>query len=210
MKFYDCQSAPSPRRVRIFVAEKGLDIPVVQVDLRGGQHLLPEFRAINPYCTVPVLELDNGVHLIESVAICRYLEEIHPEPPLMGVDPVDRAVVEMLNRHMEMDGFLAVAEVLRNSAPGMKDRALTGPEPEPQIPELADRGRRRIGRFFRDIERIMSDGRPFIAGQRYTVADITAQCAVDFAARIKIALPDDLEHAGTWYRSVSSRPSAQV
>ncbi len=128
----------------------------------------------------------------------------------MGVDPVDRAVVEMLNRHMEMDGFLAVAEVLRNSAPGMKDRALTGPEPEPQIPELADRGRRRIGRFFRDIERIMSDGRPFIAGQRYTVADITAQCAVDFAARIKIALPDDLEHAGTWYRSVSSRPSAQV
>src|SRR5215472_17564491 len=124
MKLYDCTVAPNPRRVRIFLAEKGIALPTIQVDLRAGEQFTPEFRAINPACTVPVLEFDNGQRIAEVVAICVYFEAIHPDPPLMGIGPQDRAIVAARQRRAERDGLLAVAEAFRNSTPGLKSRAL--------------------------------------------------------------------------------------
>jgi len=207
MKFYDCSTAPSPRRVRIFIAEKGLDIPTVQVDLRNGEHLTEAFRRLNPWCTVPVLELDDGTAISEAVAVCRYLEDAHPEPPLMGVDPRDRAVVAMWEHRFEIDGFLAVTEAFRNQARGLAGRALTGPDNVTQIPELVERGKARVERFFRDLDGRLAD-HPFVAGERYTIADITAQVAVDFAGWIKMSLPAECGHAVEWYERVRARPSA--
>ena len=152
MKFYDCSTAPSPRRVRIFIAEKGLAIPTVQVDLRNGEHLTESFRILNPWCTVPVLELDDGTAISEAVAVCRYLEDAHPEPPLMGVDARDRAMVAMWEHRFEIDGFLAVTEAFRNQARGLAGRALTGPGSVEQIPELVTRGRARVERFFAALD----------------------------------------------------------
>ena len=152
MRFYDCGTAPSPRRVRIFIAEKGMDIETVEVDIRNGEHLYDSFRKINPHCTVPALELDDGTSIAEIPPICRYLEEIQPEPNLLGADPKERALISMWDRYMEFDGFMAVAEALRNSAKGMRGRALTGNAGYEQIPDLAERGRKRTERFFADLE----------------------------------------------------------
>ena len=207
MKFYDCSTAPSPRRVRIFIAEKRLDIPTVHVDLRNGEHLTDAFRGLNPWCTVPVLELDDGTTLSEAVAVCRYLEEIRPDPPLMGVDARDRGLVAMWEHRFEIDGFLAVTEAFRNQARGLKGRALTGPDGAEQIPELVQRGRARVERFFAELDRQLAD-HPFVTGERYTIADITAQVAVDFAGWIKMSLPPECRHAADWYQRVSQRPSA--
>ncbi len=189
------------------MAEKGLDIPVVQVDLRNGEHLTETFRQLNPWCTVPVLELDDGTAISEAVAVCRYLEEAHPDPPLMGMDARDRAVVAMWEHRFEMDGFLAVTEAFRNGARGLSGRALTGPASVGQIPELVRRGRGRVERFFAELDTRLAL-HPFVAGERYTIADITAQVAVDFAGWIKMSLPAECTHAAAWYRRVSRRPSA--
>lgn len=207
MKFYDCSTAPSPRRVRMFIAEKGLDIDVVQVDLRNNEQLSDWFRELNPWCTVPVLQLDDGTAISEAVAACQYLEETFPEPPLMGTDAKDRAVVAMWNHRCEIDGFLAAGEAFRNAARGLAGRALTGPHDYAQIPELAARGRERVQRFFTTLDARLAEHR-YIAGERYSIADITAQVAVDFAGWIKLALPPDLEHATRWHDEVSRRPSA--
>ena len=136
MKLYDCVTAPSPRRVRIFLAEKGISIPTVQVDLRNGEQFTPAFRAINPECMVPVLELDNGTKITDILSICRYFEELHPDPPLMGRTAEERAVIGSWLRRIEWDGFLAAMEAFRNSTPGLKGRALPGPETHEQIPAL--------------------------------------------------------------------------
>ncbi|MHA1536541.1 MAG: glutathione S-transferase family protein [Alphaproteobacteria bacterium] len=209
MKFYDCQPAPSPRRVRIFIAEKGLDIPVVEVDLRGFAQLEDSFDEINYYRTVPVLELDDGAKLNSTQGIWRYLEETHPEPALMGRDAYEKALIADLEWRMEMDGFLAIGETLRNSAERMKDRALTGRYNYPQIPALAERGRARIPRFFEDLERLL-EGREFLAGDAYSIADITAQVAVDFAGWLKFTLPSSAPNARRWHQAVSARPSAAL
>ena len=144
MKFYDCATAPSTRRVRIFFAEKGISVPTVQVDFRNGEQFSPAFRVINPDCTVPVLELDNGTRIADIVAICRYFEELYPEPRLMGRTAEEKAVIEAWQRRIERDGFYAAMEVFRNSTPGLKGRALPGSEDYDQIPALAERGRARI------------------------------------------------------------------
>ncbi|NNE23379.1 MAG: glutathione S-transferase, partial [Rhizobiales bacterium] len=136
MRFHDCSTAPSSRLVRIFIAEKGLDIPTSEVDLRGGAHLAPEFRALNPYCTVPVLETGDGQVLTSTQGCWRYLEEQFPDPPLLGATPAEKARIADLVWRIEIDGFHAAAEGLRNSAPGLKDRALTGPRNYAQIAEL--------------------------------------------------------------------------
>ena len=209
MKFYDCQTAPSPRRARIFIAEKGIDIPVVQVDLRNQEQLEPAFEEINYYRTVPVLELDDGTKLTSTQGVWRYLEEAYPDPPLMGRDAREKAVVADLEWRMEMDGFLAVGEALRNSAPRLKDRAIVGRYNYAQIPELAERGMARVPRFFEDLERIL-EGREFLAGDAYSVADITAQVAVDFAGWLKMTLPDTARNARRWHEAVSARPSAAL
>jgi glutathione S-transferase len=209
MKFYDCAVAPSPRRVRIFLAEKGITLPTIQVDLRKGEQFGEAFRAVNPDCTVPVLELDDGRRICDSLAICVYLEQTRPQPPLMGVDAADRAVVAEWQRRAERDGFLAVAEAFRNSTPAFKTRALPGPDGYVQIPALVERGRARTQTFFKVMDARLAD-REFVAGERYTIADITTLVAVDFAGWIKLTIPDQCAHLRRWHQAVAARPSAKA
>jgi len=209
MKLYDSATAPSPRRVRIFLAEKGVSIPTVQLDLRAGDQFKPEFRALNPHCTVPVLELDSGAGITDVIAICRYLEELHPNPPLMGRDAEERALIECWVRWIERDGISAVGEFLRNSAPGLEHRALPGPLPLEQIPALVERGRLRAEHFFAWLDARLTD-HAHVCGSQFTVADIGAMVTVDLAARAKIDPPDHLRHLKRWHGEVSSRPSAKA
>jgi glutathione S-transferase len=207
MKLYDCTTAPNPRRVRIFLAEKGITLPMVQVDLRAGEQFTPEFRAINPECTVPVLEFDDGQHITEVVAICGYFEAIHPDPPLMGVGAQDQAIVAAWQHRVEREGLWAAADAFRNAARGLKGRALPGPEDYEQIPELAERGWARVARFLEVLDRALAD-RVFIAGDRYSIADISALVLVDFAGWIKLTIPEDCAQLKRWYAAVSAQPSA--
>lgn len=206
MKFYDCKTAPSPRRVRIFMAEKGLDIETVQVDLATGEQLGEAFRRINPDCVVPVLEIDDGSHLSEVTAICQYLEELQPEPPLLGSTPEERARISMWNAKVEQQGLWGMMDAFRNSVKGLAGRALTGPESYEQIPQLAERGRQRVAQFFRRLDGQLAD-HPFVAGATFSIADISAMVLVDFAKWIKIEVPDELQHLKRWYDDVASRPS---
>ena len=207
MKLYDCTMAPNPRRVRIFLAEKGVTLPTVQVDLRAGEQFTPEFRAINPECTVPVLEFDDGRRIAEVIAICTYFENARPEPALMGLDAQDRAIVAAWQHRAEREGLSAVAEAFRNSTPGLKGRALPGPDDYEQIPALAERGRARLARFCELLDRQLA-GNEFIAGERYSIADINALVAVDFAGRVKLPMPDGLAHLQRWHDAVAARPGA--
>ncbi|MDA5192488.1 glutathione S-transferase family protein [Govanella unica] len=206
MKLYDCTPAPSPRRVRIFMTEKGLDIPLVQVDLRNNAHLSPEFRRINPLCEVPALELDDGSVITESVAICRYLEELHPDPPLCGRTARERAEIAMWDHRMEIEGFFPVAEALRNHAPGFVGRALSGPQGFEQIPALVERGRARVGLFFATLNDRLAQS-AYVSGAAFGLADITAIVCVDFAGRVKLTPSENLIHLTRWYKIVSARPS---
>jgi glutathione S-transferase len=209
MKFYDCAPAPSPRRVRIFLAEKGVTLPTVQVDLRNGEHLKPEFAKVNPWHTVPVLELDDGTTISEAMACCRYIEETHPEPPLMGRDPKERAVIAMWEHRCEIDGFLAVAEAFRNESKGMKGRALTGAAGYEQIPALAERGKARARHFLKLLdERLVQS--EFVAGPFYSVADITAFVTVEFAGWLKLVPGDDQKSLHRWLDAMRERPSAKA
>jgi glutathione S-transferase len=209
MKFYDCSTAPSPRRVRIFAAEKGIALPIVQVDLRNGEQFSDAFRAINPDCTVPALQLDDGTVIADAVAICGYLEELHPDPPLIGTTPQERAVVTALNRQIERDGFFAAMDALRNATKGLKGRALPGPHGYEQIPELAERGRARIGHFFRDMDARLA-GKSFVAGDRFTIADISTMVLIDLAGWSKLTIPDECATLRRWYDAVAARPSAKA
>jgi glutathione S-transferase len=207
VKFYDCATAPSPRRVRIFLAEKGITMPTAQVNLRDGEQFSAAFRAVNPDSTVPVLQLDNGRSITDIIAICRYVEEMHPMPVLMGVDAEDKAVVEMRQRWCEREGFYAAMDAFRNATAGLKGRALPGPDDYEQIPALAERGRARLDNFFRRLDALLAESE-FVAGPRYSVADITALVSVDFAGWRKLKPPEELGHLRRWYAAVSARPSA--
>lgn len=209
MLFHDCKFAPSPRLVRVFIAEKGLDVPSREVDLRNGEHLSPEYRAINPYCTVPVLELDDGTRLTSSQGCWRYLEETVPNPPLLGTTPTEKALIADLVWHIENDGWQAMTEAVRNSLPGMKDRALTGADNYAQIPALGERGKLRSERFLARLDGLLA-GRDYLAGDRFSAADITAMVLVDFAGWLKIVLPAEASNALRWYATVSARPSARL
>lgn len=209
MKLYDFAPAPSPRRVRIFLAEKGVTLPTVQVDLRSREHMGEAFRALNPWFTVPVLELDDGTAISESIAICHYLEAAYPEPPLMGRTPKEKGVIAMWEHRAEQDGFLAVAEAFRNSTPGMRGRAMTGAADVEQIPALVERGKARTERFFAALNERLADSE-YLAGPDYTVADITALISVDFAGWMKLAPSDEQLHLKRWHAAVSSRPSAKA
>jgi glutathione S-transferase len=211
MKFYDCATAPSPRRVRVYIAEKGLAdrIETVEIDLRGGAHMTAEFRAINPNCTVPAIEADDGTRFVSTQGCWRYLEAAFPEPPLMGRNPAEIGRVADLEWWADTEGFMAVAEALRNGAPRMKDRALVGPVNYAQIPELAERGRQRVPRFFQRLDELL-EGREFLAGDYFSVADITALCVVDFAGWLKLTLSEEAKNARRWYAAVSARPSVAL
>ena len=208
MKFYDCVTAPSPRRVRIFIAEKGIDVPTVQVDLRGGEQLGPEFRRLNPDCTVPVLELDDGTVLTEIFAICQYLEELNPEPQLMGADSRERALVTMWNAKIELHGLAAIAEMFRNKAKGFKGRALTGAAEFEQIPKLVERGQARSLLFLDRLDTRLADSE-FIAGDNFTLADITAFVATEFAGMLRLEI-GGRQHLQRWHQCVAARPASSA
>lgn len=209
MKFYDCITAPSPRRVRIFLAEKGITVPTVQVDLRHGEQLTPAFRAINPDATVPSLELDNGTRINDAIGICVYFEAVHPQPPLMGTTAEEKALITAWQREVERNGFYAVMEAFRNSTPGLKGRALPGPHDYEQIPALAERGRLRVAHFYQHMDARLAQNE-YVAGPTYSVADITALITVDFAARAKLPIPEECGHLLRWHAQVSARPSAKA
>jgi glutathione S-transferase len=202
MKLYDSAMAPNPRRVRIFLAEKGITVPIVAVDIGKAENRQPPFLAKNPLGGLPVLELDDGSHLAESVAICRYFEETQPEPPLMGRGAADRAGVEMWNRRMERELFRNVTGCFQNTHAFFKGR----------IPQVAEYGE--VCRAAARTRLAWLDGelaeRPFVAGERYTIADITALCALDFGRVSDIRIAPEQKHLQRWYDAVSSRPSAKA
>ena len=208
MKLYDFSLAPSPRRVRMFIAEKEIDIPTVQINTREREQFSDEYRAVNPNCVVPTLVLDDGTCLGESVAICRYLEEIHPEPALMGRDAREKAEIEMWSRQAEFEGYLAATEAVRNAAPMFEDRGLPGvPGGVPQIPALIERGKQTLARFFPKLDRQLAANR-FLVGDAFSIADITAYVAIDFAGRAEIEIPADCPDLARWFAEMGKRPSA--
>ncbi len=209
MKLYDFTAAPNPRRARIFIAEKGIDVETVQVDLMHQEQLTDAFRAINPRCTVPVLELDDGTCIAENVGIAQYLEDINPDPLLLGTTPVERAQIWSWNARCEFDGISAIGESFRNQTPGFKTRALTGPSDYPQIPELVERGARRAQEFFAVLDAHFG-AHEYVVGDAYSMADITALVAIDFAAWIKVSIGEDQTHLRRWHDAVSARPSAKA
>ena len=209
MKLYDSKMAPNPRRVRIFLAEKGIDVETVQVDIPSGENLRPQFRTINPRSLLPTLVLDDGTIIDESVAICRYFEEVQPEPALMGTDAQSKAVVESAQRHMEWDGLLAVAEVFRNSNAVFANRSISGTDGVPAVPGLVERGRASVARFFAALNDTLGRSE-FVVENNFTIADITAFCVVDFAKWIQIRAGDEHPHIRRWFEQVKARPSASA
>jgi glutathione S-transferase len=202
MKLYEAATAPNCRRVRIFLAEKGIEVPIQPVDVGKAENRQPPFLAKNPLGGVPVLELDDGTCIAESVAICRYFEETHPDPPLMGVDAQDKAVVEMWNRRMELELALPVMNVFRHGHPFFQGRI-------EQVPEWSEASRRHVASRMEWLDREL-EGREFVAGDRYTIADITALIGVDFGRVSKISIPEELGNLKRWHETVSSRPSAKA
>lgn len=203
MKLYDGGKAPNPRRVRIFLAEKGIAVPSMPVDMGALGHRSPEVTALNPLQRLPLLVLDDGTVLTESVAICRYFEELHPEPALFGRGALGRARVEMWQRRMELSFMVHVAAAFRHIHPAMKDWEV------PQIPEFGEAAKPKALEFLGLLDRELA-GRAFVAGDEYSIADITGLVAVDFMKPARIALPDGLEHVRRWYGAVKARPSAEA
>jgi glutathione S-transferase len=203
---YDCATAPSPRRARILLAEKGVPHETVQVDLRIGEQLGDAYRAINPQCTVPALRTDEGQVLTDNAAITAYLEARYPEPPLLGRSPRDKAEIASWNWRAEFEGLFAIAEALRNSAPAMANRALPGPVDYPQIPELAQRGLARVQQFMNMLDQRLA-GREFIAAGQFSVADITAAVSVDFARVVRIKPGEEHAHLRRWREALALRPA---
>jgi glutathione S-transferase len=201
MKLYDSGRAPNPRRVRIFLAEKGISLPTEQVDMMAGAHRSPEYTAINPLQRMPALVLDDGTIITESIAICRYFEALHPEPPLFGRGALGVARVEMWNRRLELNLLFAVAHVFRHTHPAMK------PMEVPQVPAWAEANKPRILDFLEIVNRELENNR-FITGDAFTIADITGLVAVDFMKPAKLSVPDDLAHVRRWHAELSARPSA--
>ncbi len=202
MKLYDSKMAPNPRRVRIFLAEKGIDVPTEQVDIGKSANREPDFLALNPLGLVPVLVLDDGTPISESVAICRYFEEIHPDPPLLGTDAKDRAVVEMWQRRMEFEVALPIMRTFQNTHDYFKGRM-------EQVAEYGEVCRRQAEARLAWLDGVLAE-REFVAGDRYTIADITALVGIDFGRVVKIGIADDQKHLAAWHERVSGRPSAKA
>lgn len=209
MKLYHIPVTPSSRKVRVFLHEKRLSVPLEDVGAERFQ-LTEWYKRMYPHALVPMLLLDDGTQLGESVAICRYFETLHPEPALMGTDAKSRAVVEMWERRAYGEGMGAMDDIFRNSHPLMADRGVAGsPEPVPQVPALVERGRDRLRRFYDKFDQQLRD-KEFIAGTAFSVADISALCAIDFARWCQLMIPEHCVHLHRWYEAVSARPSAKV
>jgi glutathione S-transferase len=203
MKLYDGGRAPNPRRVRIYLAEKGIAVPMEQVDLGTLQHKSAAFTAINPIQRVPVLALDDGTIISESIAICRYFEELNPDPPLFGRGATEIARIEMWNRRLELHLLFPVSHVFRNTHPAMKELEM------PQVPAWAEANKARIAHFLAVLDQEL-ERQPFAAGDRYTVADITGLVAIDFMKPARLAVPNELKNVHRWHKDISFRPSASA
>jgi len=209
LTLYDCSTAPSPRRARILLAEKGVRHDTVQVDLRGGEQLGAAFRSINPHGTVPALRTDDGLLLTDNAAIAAWLEARFPEPALLGSTAAEKAAIASWNWRVEFEGLLAIAEAMRNSAPAMADRALPGPVNYAQIPELAQRGLARLQQFFVDLNERLA-GRDFVAADRFSIADISAVVAVDFARVVRVKPGEQHPELQRWRAGMAERPSMSL
>ena len=203
---YDCATAPSPRRARILLAEKGVEHETVWVDLRTGEQMSQAFRAINPQCTVPALRIEEGAVLTDNAAIAAYVEAKFPEPLLLGRTPLEKAQIASWNWRVEFEGLIAIAEALRNSSPAMVNRALPGPNDYPQIPELAQRGLARVQQFFVMLDAHLATSE-FVAGDNFSIADITAVVGVDFARIVKVKPTDQHPHLQRWRAAMGQRPA---
>ena len=209
MKFYDCSMAPNPRRVRIFIKEKGLDIPTIEVDLFGGENLKEEYLSKNIWGLCPALELDDGTVISESPAICSYINDMHPEPPLFGTTPLERAQVIASDRHMEHSGMQSVIYAFRNNFPDFALRGVGGREGDKTIPELIERGQHGLKIFFERLEKQLAKSE-YVAGNFYSMADITGLVVIDFAKFAEFEVPSENTNTLKWYEKVSSRPATQV
>ena len=205
MKLYTFAPAPNPRRVHMFLAEKGIEVEEVEVAIRDGANLAATYTTVNPLRTVPVLELEDGRKITESVAICRYFEAVQPEPPLFGTTPLEKGMIENWHRRVELEGMQAVAEALRNTSPRFEDRAIAGPRNFAQIPALAERGFARLGFWFEDLNAHLKDS-PFVAGETFSMADISAYITVNFARMVKTQ-PDEITPASRTLAGRHRRPS---
>lgn len=211
MLLFDQQHAPNPRRVRIFLAEKGITYDRKQINIVQGENLSAEFLAINPRGRLPTLVLDDGTVLDESVAICRYFEELYPDPPLMGTDALSKARIEARLRHVEFDWLLPASEVYRNAYPRFQSRGVGGNVGTIKaIPELVNRGKALVSIFFERLDAELSNSQ-YLAGEDYSIADIAALCTLDFATTsARIPFPENCSALRRWYQTVSVRPSAKA
>lgn len=210
MKLYHSSGSPNSRRVRILIAEKGLDVELVPVDLGSKEQFSVAYRAVNPRVVLPTLVLDDGTVIGEVPAIMRYLDEAFPEKPLLGKTPKEKGVIAMWERRVELEGFAAVMEGVRNNAASLKDRAIAGPHGYAQIPDLVERSRKRVAYFYEDFERRLSEAE-FVAGDEFSAADITSLVTVDFATRaFSMPIPEGSPAFARWYAAVSNRPSASA
>lgn len=209
MIFYDCSTAPNPRRARMFLAEKGLAPETHDISIAKGEQLSTAFRAVNPGATIPVLVTDAGTVLTENLGIAAYIEAYQPEPALMGRTADEKGLVLMWNSIVEQQGGAPIAETLRNTHPAFQDRAIPGPDNYAQLPELAERGVARTARFFDMLEERLSQS-PYLAGEDFTLADISAFVFVEFARVVKLRIPEDNSATLAWHAAIKARPSAQL
>jgi glutathione S-transferase len=201
MKLFDGGRAPNPRRVRIFLAEKGITLPLVPVDMGALEHKKEAISSRNPLMRLPVLELDDGTVITESIAICRYFEELQPEPALFGTGALGKALVEMWQRRIEQNLFAAVAAAFRHIHPAMKEWEI------PQIPVWGEANKPKAVDFMQILDHELA-GREFAAGDAFSVADITGLCAIDFMKPARITVPEELANVRRWHKALASRPSA--
>ena len=203
MKIVEQPGVPNPGRVKLFVAEKGLAIPYETLELNKAEHLSEKFTKLNPFQRVPVLVLDDGTAISESVAICRYLEDHNPEPNLFGISPLERATVEMWNRRMELGLLFHVAQFFRDTHPDMAAME------KPQIPEWAEANKPRVMRYLGVLDNAL-EKQVYVAGDRYTIADITTLVAIDFMKPTRLQISDAHANVKRWYEGVAQRPSSKL
>ena len=203
MKLYTYDPAPNPRRLALFMQYKGITLDTRQVDLGTGEQLLDDYRQINPECSVPALQLEDGTVLTEVIGICTYLEGLHPEQPLLGSTPLEKAHIISWDHYLFANMSAAIAGMLRNRSRAFANRALPGPLDLPQIPELVERGKLQLGHLLPNLDATLAQ-RPWIAGDTFSFADIDLLVAVDFMGWVRQSVPEECSHLRAWYRQAQA------
>jgi len=202
MKLYDYETAPSSRKVGIFLANKGINLETIPINLRQGEQFADWYYQKNPNCTVPALELDDGTVLCESEAICRYLEEIYPNPPLFGRSTIERALVNDWLQRIDLEGYLPTANFIRNHSDTFQDRALAGLKPVAQIPALAERERDRAQQFFFTINDQLESYNPWLLGKYFSILDIFTFVTIEFAQKCQLQPDEEFNALEIWLQKM--------